>query len=73
MKYTVVGYYKDNDQIFCSHVEALGWKDAVRKTRKELEQHDGVEAEDLMLVSVFRGGMKDLNDSDYVEPLSEFE
>jgi hypothetical protein len=38
MKYTVVGYYPDNDQPWAAMVEAEGWDSAIEKSRDQVAE-----------------------------------
>jgi len=71
MKYTVVGYYEDNGQIWVEHAEADDTNGAVVAAVKHLEElndrpNDISFREYVCIVSVFEGHLKDLSDAEFV-------
>ena len=59
IEYTIVGMYDDKMQIFVTYVKAATPEDAVAQLPNQLER----EADTLMVVSIFEGRHKDLNDT----------
>lgn len=57
-EYTIVGMYDDKMQIFVTYVKAATPDDAVAQLPAQLE----CEADMLLVVSIFEGRHKDLND-----------
>lgn len=58
-KYTVVGFYESNSQVFCAHVTAKDETEAVTKTPKALSDAD---PDDLVVIAIFKGHHEDLNE-----------
>jgi len=68
-KYTVVGYYEDNANIFVDHVTAMSPRDAVIEVSR-LRANDiyGVN-----IVSIFAGHLMDLNETESVAYIGDFD
>lgn len=73
-RFTVIGFYEDNGQIFAEHVRAEDWTDAVVKAGNSMcARNDATtpeERDDLLanmnLISVLSGWRDDLNECDSV-------
>jgi len=68
-KYTVVGYYEDNSNIFVDHVTATTPRDAIIEVAR-LRKDDiyGVN-----IVSIFAGHLTDLNETESVAYIGDFD
>jgi len=58
MKYTVVGYFLDNNQVWIEHVLANDWMDAFRQAIKQIKLVSKQPADNIMIVEVFNGHHK---------------
>lgn len=59
IEYTIVGMYDDEMQIFVMYIKAATPEDAVSQLPNLLE----CEADTLLVISIFEGRHKDLNDT----------
>lgn len=75
-KYTVIGFYEDNNQIWAEHTSAEGVCEAVVKActalAKRNERTDDDFFRGLNIVSVVEGHAKDLNDSETVSSAADW-
>lgn len=67
-KYTVVGYYEDNANIFVDHVIASNPMDAIR----ELALMRANDIYGVNIVSIFAGHLTDLNETESVASIEDF-
>lgn len=58
-KYTVVGYFDDNGQVYNAHVNAVDECEAVTKAPAAL----GQKSDNVVVVSVFKGHLTDESES----------
>lgn len=58
MKYTVVGYFSDNNQVWIEHVLANTWDDAIRQGIKQIKLVSEQPTDNIVIVEVFQGHHK---------------
>lgn len=78
-RFTVIGYYDDNSQIFAEHVNATDWQHAVRLTARKMEKRNDERTiedknmlhDNMTLVSVLAGHRTDLNECSGLSSFSD--
>ena len=63
-KFTIVGYYHDTNEVWVEHSTGKDWITATKKAVRKLNGSSCIRANNLMIVSVFRGHLKDQNECD---------
>ena len=72
-KYTVVGLYDDNDQIWVEIVDADNHNGAILKAGEALlAAQPEMDAGNILIASVFRGAHRDLNKVTGMMPVTSF-
>lgn len=72
-KWTVVGYYQDNGEVWVRWVTAKDWKSAIQRAVKQtLKSNEGMDMLNIIICSVFKGHQRDYNENDNVCDASEF-
>lgn len=72
MKFTIVGYWVDNDQPWIEHVDAANAQEAAAKAVAGLGPDDG-DADELVVVEAFRGHLKGKLANAYCATISNME
>jgi len=72
-RYTVVGIYDDNDQVWVEHVEAKDPGDAIVTAGRSItSKNPGMDSGNVLIVSVFPGQLNDLNETESVASVVDF-
>lgn len=58
MKYTVLGYYEDDGQVWCTSVEASDAMEAAREAVRDMAGVGNSKVEDIAVVEVFEGDIR---------------
>lgn len=70
MKFTVVGLYDNNDQVWVEHVDAPTADEAILVAgRMIIATNCGMDPGNLLVVSVFEGHLHDCNKHEFVYPV----
>lgn len=64
MRYTVVGYFADNNQVWIEHVLANDWKDAFRQGVKQIKLVSDQDDDNIVVVEAFLGHHKGQSEQD---------